>query len=219
MNLPDTRQSGNSTEVPSQTHWLPRIAVMGRISSAVRIASTTTRKDSKGKVTRTTDIKTTKLNNTIIVSPDVLEATFSVSPLLSNIYIHGQRNSTALVAIVSIAIPHDTLSSYLNSNLEVGCPTTTTSHLKDGDREQYQENNIIDDAIYKEIQRVAALSELRVEEIPKAIHVDRTLFPTWTVESGLINASLKKNRLIFQSVYKQVLDKLHVPFLVISDEV
>lgn len=59
------------------SYWFPVISVMGRLSSVIT------------------------LRNGVIVSPDVLEGIYAISPLLSQCYLYGNESMEGLLAIVS----------------------------------------------------------------------------------------------------------------------
>ena len=181
--------------------WLPRIEVLGRIGSAVRIRST----EPGGRPA--------------IVSPDVLEGVYAVSPMLSQIFIHGQANSRALVAVVvkfAVASPpcspaqiptisacHTTVTevSQFIAGEGVSSPDIRGSVLVSDEQE-----------VLAEMIRVAASSGLLAVEVPLAVYLERKC--PWTTQNNMLNASFKKRRAVFLSVYREALAALHAPYIV-----
>jgi len=157
---------GTTKEANFQKFWVPTIKILGRIASAVRLRS--------GK----------------IVSPDVLEGLFCVSPLLANIYIHGNSNTDQLVAVVSLANVSSSSSSSSNGG---------------GDMTQSERYDMTQ-RVLTEILEVGKSNSLSECEIPKKVYIDSE---AWTVENGMLNGSMKKNRGVFASKFAEAIEKLH----------
>lgn len=112
--------------------WSPKIRVLGRLSSAVRIAVDQSHRDqcqwpSSGGDLRGEDANESakigmgklKERKNITVSPDVLESIYAVSSLLQHIFIHGQSNSKALVAVVVRPFRPSILNTCIHTNTDM----------------------------------------------------------------------------------------------------
>ena len=180
--------------------WLPRIEVLGRIGSAVRIRST--QLDGRSA----------------IVSPDVLEGIYALSPMLSQIFIHGQANSTALVAIV-VRFPVIPMSCSTPQAPDISLShVAMTEALSFIPVEGVSSTNIRDSVpvsdeqqILAEMMRVAASNGLLPVEVPLAVYLERK--SPWTIQNSMLNASFKKRRAAFLSVYRETLAALHAPYI------
>ena len=187
-----------------ENFWLPRIGVLGRIGSAVRIRSMEGR------------------NRSVVVSPDVLEGIYAASPMLSQIFIHGQCNSRALVAIVirnAIIPPPICLSQEPDASVSHAVLAGVTSHEQGaGDNHRIACSHIQctasvseEQLVLEEMRRMAASNGLLAAELPLAVYLERSY--TWTAQNNMLNASLKKRRAVFLSRYREALVALHAPYI------
>jgi long-subunit acyl-CoA synthetase (AMP-forming) len=142
------------------------------------------------------------------VSPDVLEGVYAVSPLLSQIYIHGQSNSTALVAIVvssslsPVVQRGVTGTDNCEHSTPVPVPISTAVPTARLEKEQI---------LLAEMRLVAARNSLLPVEVPLSVHIEEG--DPWTAENNMLNASLKKRRATFESTYRDILHVLHAPYI------
>jgi len=183
-----------------QDFWDPSVTVMGRLASAVRLAGGA------------------------VVSPDVLEATYAVSPLLSQIYIHGRSDSTALVAVVvrTTVLMETARLRHLSKSSPSSSPCCSDDPLAaklmqslhihgamhDADQSSYDET--VRQVLIEELCKVARENNLREADIPGALQVEDE---PWTVDNGMLNASFKKQRAKFAERYETVVTCLHSSLL------
>ena len=113
-------------------------------------------------------------------------------------FLHGRRDSTALVAIVNVCGLSHTAFDAL--------PSTEDDSDVDVDVDW---KNIVQ----KEITQIASQSNLATYEIPLAIHVDHSSGP-WSAANGCLTSSMKKSRETLLMKYQMILEALHQPFLV-----
>lgn len=184
------RDTDKKVVVDGQEYWDPTVTVMGRLASAVRLCGGA------------------------VVSPDVLEATYAVSPLLGQIFIHGQSDSRALVAVVvrtpawSEALRIRQLSgrnAAAASDRGEEAPSIESVKLmlephSNDDLEAARE------LVAQELLTIARENGLCEADIPRAIFLDTM---AWSVENGMLNASLKKQRAKFLPHYDSILKALH----------
>ena len=191
---------GRLVDMGRERLWQPRLAVLGRIGSAVRVGVAPVRGQ----------LGSSKIGSAL-VSPDVLEGIYAVSPLLSQIYIHGQYNSTALVAIVvSDSSPPveqrgetDNFERSTSVPVSIPTPLNTTRPATRLEKEQI---------LLAEMRLVAARNSLLPVEVPQSVHIEEG--DPWTAQNSMLNASLKKRRAAFESTYREVLIALHSPYMV-----
>jgi long-subunit acyl-CoA synthetase (AMP-forming) len=190
---------GRLVDMGRERLWQPRLAVLGRIGSAVRVGVAPVSGQQCSKI------------GSALVSPDVLEGIYAVSPLLSQIYIHGQSNSTALVAIVvsSSLSPVEqrgvTETESCEDSTSVPTPAPISSAVPTARLEKEQ-------VLLAEMRLVAARNSLLPVEVPLSVHIEEG--DPWTAQNNMLNASLKKRRAAFEATYRDVLRALHAPYIV-----
>jgi hypothetical protein len=62
------------------------------------------------------------------------------------------------------------------------------------------------ETLHRAFREVASTAGLKEKDIPSKIYVDRR---AWSVENGMLNASLKKQRKVFEAYYRDTLAALH----------
>jgi fatty acid CoA ligase FadD9 len=181
------RDVKNHKWINGYSYWNPHVKVMGRLNAAVELAP-------NGE------------NEGVLVSPDLLESIYSVSPLLSRIFIHGMPNgqSKALVAIIART---DALYDAVRQKFSLKDDEFITDK---NEKWLEEERNVLLD----EMEQLRKENQLEIFDMPRAIFVESAM---WTEKDGFMNSSFKKQRHKFLSHYDEILRLLHEPFLISSE--
>ncbi|GAM29191.1 hypothetical protein SAMD00019534_123670 [Acytostelium subglobosum LB1] len=131
-----------------------------------------------------------KLSNGEFVAPEPLENVFRSSNMIEQIFIHGDRMKTFLVAIV---IPRKGVMEQFGLKYNI-------------DSDAVQINRDLKSLIFQEIQRIADQSKLMTHSIPKTITVDNTI---WTIDNHLLTGSGKFCRRKLYAHYKDAITKMY----------
>ncbi|OQR79866.1 long-chain-fatty-acid--CoA ligase 4-like [Tropilaelaps mercedesae] len=124
-----------------------------------------------------------------------VEAELKTSPLIDNIYVHGNPHSTFLVALIS---PNMKALQQLAVHVGVNPNRFTLAQLC--------KNPDIAQAAFEQLTQHARLCNLNKMEIPVKM---KLCAEEWLPESGLVTASLKIRRKEIQAFYQNDIDRMY----------
>lgn len=136
-----------------------------------------------------------KLSQGEYIAPDKVENIYKLSPLVENIYVHGDSLESTLVAIVS-PDPEEFLPWARR--------TLGTSSISMAD--SVRDPRIIK-ALLKELDKTGQSGKLRGFEFVKAIHL---VLDAFTVENGTLTPTLKMKRNDCAKLYRDYIDAMYV---------
>jgi long-chain acyl-CoA synthetase len=143
------------------------------------------------------------------IAPEKLEISFSRSPFIAQIFVHGDSLKSELVAIVVPDMEYSIV--YAKKNGLLPPDTVEPAAVLPGAPPHpllvsLCENSVFKNALAKAIQEIAVSEKMRGFEFIKAFHLEPQQF---SAESGLLTPTFKLKRAEAAKYYRPVIDSLY----------